>query len=136
MRTLLVGLVLMLSVQAFGNVEEVKKAAQARDAAYGRGDGEAWGMFVADGCVFTNVLTGETSQPKKQMIETATNRETPRPPKITDQKFHAMDGIDTVVWETGHRAGANNGSRFVRVWSKQDSGAWQTISVYTAPDGQ
>ncbi len=136
MRTLLVGLVLMLGVQAFADVEAVKKAAQARDAAYGRGDGEAWGKFVADRCVFTNILTGETNQPKKQMMEAATNRENPTPPKITDQKFHTMEGADAVVRETGHREGPNSSFRYVRVWSKQDDGGWQTISVYTAPDGQ
>jgi len=140
MRTLLVGLVLMLAVQAFAqssNVEEVKKAAQARDAAAGAGDGEAWGKTVADGFVFTNVRTGEVSQPKKQMIENMNNRGNEITVKIADQKFHAMDGIDNVVWETGRRvAGEGSGTPVVRVWSKQDNGAWQTISVYNAPEEQ
>ena len=140
MRTLLVGLVLMLGVQAFAqssNVEEVEKAAQARDAAASAGDGEAWGKTVADGFVFTNVRTGEVGQPKKQMIENMNNRGNETTVKMMDQKFHAMDGIDNVVWETGRRAaGEGSGTPVVRVWAKQDDGSWRTVAVYTAPDGQ
>ena len=138
MRTLLVGLVLMLGVQVFaqsGPVAEAKKAAMGREAASGAGDGAAWEKFSTDNCRWTNILTGEVGLDKKEISENISNNANPAPAKITDQKFHNLDGVNA-VYETGHRAGTNNSFRYVRVWVKQDSGAWQTLAVYMAPDGQ
>ena len=138
MRTLFVGLALMLGVQALaqsGPVAEVKKAAMAREAAAGAGNGEAWEKFSTDNCRWTNILSGEVGLNKKQISEGISNNANPSPAKITDQKFHNLDGVNA-VYETGHRAAPNNAFRYVRVWAKQDSGMWQTLAAYTAPDAQ
>ena len=115
--------------------QEVIKADRARGAAGDKGDGEAWGQYIRDDCIWSNISTGEVWQNKKERIAGITERGAQPPAKLTDEKIHMFE--PDRAFQTGHYSGTNEDGpfsvRFMRVWGKQE-GRWQMIALYFAPD--
>ncbi len=129
---LTVGVCLLLtSVPAYSQSDAIKqeviKADRAREAAWEKGDGEAWAKYIVDECRWTVLSTGEILQDKAQRAANTTkNGPIEQPAKLSDEKF--LIG-ETLVTQTGVYTFASGTMRFARIWQKQD-GQWLMVALY------
>ncbi len=137
---LTVGVCLLLSsvplnAQSEEEKQEVIKADRARAAAANKGDGEDWSQYISDDCIWSNIITGEVWQNKKERIVKHTERGARPPAKLTDEKIHMFE--PDRAFQTAHFTGEGEEEpltgRFMRVWAKRE-GRWQMIALYYAPE--
>jgi hypothetical protein len=139
MRTLAVAVVLGLGITASGQDQETMKKEvievdRARQAAFDKGDGDAWFAHIIDACRWTNLVTGEVLQDKAQRAANLTKEGPAEPSKLSDEKFHFGGGGGNTVTQTGLYSGGGRGgsARVARIWQKRD-GRWMMIALYFAP---
>ncbi len=132
MRLLIIAIaVLGLGISASGQdkakiEKEVIKADRARDAAFDKGDGEAWAKHIADECRWTALSTGEILQNKAQRAANITKRGPTAASKLSAEKFQIGE---TLVTQTGVYTTSSWTMHFARVWQKQD-GQWIMVALY------
>ena len=132
MRLLIIAIaVLGLGISASGQdkakiEKEVIKADRARDAAFDKGDGEAWAKHIADECRWTSLSTGEILQNKAERAANITKRGPTAAAKLSAEKFQIGE---TLVTQTGVYTASSWTMHFARVWQKQD-GQWIMVALY------
>ena len=139
MRSLAIALVVFgLGISASGQDKETMKkevieADRARNAAINAGDGATWSKFIADGCRWTTLSTGEVLANKAERAANITKGGAVEGSKLSEEKFHFGGGQGNLVTQTGLYTGGSRGSaRFARIWQKRE-GKWIMAALYLAP---
>lgn len=113
---------------------EVLEADAARRAAVGAGDGEAWGQYIGDDCVWTNAA-GVISSNKAERVAAITERGAREDTStISEQEVHVY-GDSAVVTNLLSVPNADDDTttttRFTRTYVKQD-GQWRMVALHSS----
>ncbi len=113
---------------------EILAVEQARGAAFVAGDGEAWGQYIADDCVWTSDAGAIASNKAETMAAITERGEIEDTATISEQEVHVY-GDAAVATNLFSAANADDDTissiRRTRTYVKQD-GQWRMVALHSS----